>query len=32
VALSRLKGIGPAKLDRYGDEVLAVVDEVASAG
>ena len=31
VALSRLHGIGPTKLDRYGDEVLAVVDEAAGA-
>jgi DNA helicase-2/ATP-dependent DNA helicase PcrA len=32
VALSRLKGIGPTKLDRYGDEVLAVVEEFATRG
>ena len=27
-ALSRIKGIGPAKLDAYGDEVLTVLDSV----
>ena len=26
-ALRRVKGLGPAKLERYGDEVLAVIDE-----
>ena len=24
-ALRRVKGMGPAKLDRYGDEILAIV-------
>jgi len=29
-ALLTVDGIGPAKLDRYGDEILAVVDEHSS--
>ena len=28
VRLAQVKGVGPTKLDRYGDEVLAVLDEV----
>ncbi|HET7651631.1 MAG TPA: ATP-dependent DNA helicase UvrD2 [Acidimicrobiales bacterium] len=28
VALSRIKGIGPAKLEAYGDDILAVLDGV----
>jgi DNA helicase-2/ATP-dependent DNA helicase PcrA len=28
VRLAQIKGIGPTKLDRYGDEVLAVLEEV----
>ncbi len=28
VALSRIKGIGPAKLEAYGDDILAVLDAV----
>ena len=31
VELARITGIGPTKLDRYGDDVLAVVDEAAGA-
>jgi superfamily II DNA helicase RecQ len=27
-ALSRIKGIGPAKLEAYGDDILAVLDAV----
>jgi DNA helicase-2/ATP-dependent DNA helicase PcrA len=30
VALGRVRGIGPAKLERYGDDVLAIVDSAAS--
>jgi ATP-dependent DNA helicase RecQ len=30
VALSRIKGIGPTKLDRYGDEVLGVIDDAGA--
>ena len=28
-ALRRVKGMGPAKLEQYGDEILAVVDRTA---
>ena len=28
--LLRINGIGPAKLERYGDEILAVLDEHCS--
>jgi ATP-dependent DNA helicase UvrD/PcrA len=28
VRLAQVRGVGPTKLDRYGDEVLAVLDEV----
>jgi hypothetical protein len=30
-ALAKVKGIGPAKLDAYGDEILAVVEELGDA-
>ena len=29
-ALERVKGIGPAKLDRYGPDILAVVARIAA--
>jgi superfamily II DNA helicase RecQ len=29
--LRRIKGIGPTKLDAYGDDLLAVLDEVRAA-
>ena len=32
VRLAQVKGVGPTKLDRYGDEVLAVLDEVLGSG
>ena len=28
-ALRRVKGMGPAKLEKYGDEILAVVERTA---
>jgi superfamily II DNA helicase RecQ len=30
-ALRRVKGMGPAKLERYGDDILAVVERVGEA-
>lgn len=30
--LGRVKGVGPAKLEQYGDDVLAIVADVVSAG
>ena len=32
IALSRCRGIGPAKLDRYGDEILSVIDANFASG
>jgi DNA helicase-2/ATP-dependent DNA helicase PcrA len=32
VALSRLPGIGPSKLEAYGEEILAVVELHPAAG
>ncbi len=29
--LAKVKGIGPAKLDAYGDEILAILDELRDA-
>jgi superfamily II DNA helicase RecQ len=31
-ALRRVHGMGPARLERYGDEILAVVESAADAG
>jgi DNA helicase-2/ATP-dependent DNA helicase PcrA len=30
--LAQIKGVGPAKLENYGDEILAVLDSAAGAG
>jgi DNA helicase-2/ATP-dependent DNA helicase PcrA len=32
VGLSRIKGIGPAKLEAYGDEILAILESATAGG